>query len=182
MDGLGGKNTRPDLSTIRRQSLLIPLLKGPKGSFHVNICEDRNKNDMKIKNPVRTIQYLLLFLLLMIRFVVFSQNSFTCSSQLHQVVNGADLKYPDPGTREYLTIGSSAISYIGAGFNYEDNYIYGIGGGDALVRIAKTGQNGKSTFTKKTALWGTIRVTSGMTSFLWSLLYGEINRIPLTSS
>ncbi|MEL7145510.1 MAG: hypothetical protein AAFO69_04010, partial [Bacteroidota bacterium] len=97
------------------------------------------KHIMKIKNPVRLFQYLLLFLLIMIRFVIFAQGSFTCSDNLYQVVNGKDLKYLNAATGEYITIGSSAISYNGAGFNYEDNYIYGIGSGNALVRIDNTG-------------------------------------------
>lgn len=95
---------------------------------------------MKIRNPIRLFQYVLLIVLILIRFVVFAQNNFTCSDNLYQVVNGKDLKYLNPATGEYVTIGTSAINYNGAGFNYQDNYIYGIGSGNVLVRIDNTGQ------------------------------------------
>ncbi|MEM6831161.1 MAG: hypothetical protein AAF551_11660 [Bacteroidota bacterium] len=66
--------------------------------------------------------------------------TFTCDSSLYQVVNGQDLKVLDPSTGVYQTIGSSSITYNGAGFNYEDGYLYGIGSGTVLVRIDNTGE------------------------------------------
>ena len=68
---------------------------------------------------------------------VFGQ-TFQCDNNLYQVVNGQDLKLLDPATGTYSDIGSSSITYNGAGFNYEDGYIYGISGSD-LVRVDNTG-------------------------------------------
>ncbi|MEO1256133.1 MAG: hypothetical protein AAFY41_14785, partial [Bacteroidota bacterium] len=55
-------------------------------------------------------------------------------------MNGQDLKRLDPATGIYQTVGSSSITYNGAGFNYQDGYIYGIGSGSVLVRIDNTGE------------------------------------------
>lgn len=71
--------------------------------------------------------------------VLVGQN-FTCNSDLYQVVDGRDLKLLDPATGVYQTIGTSSINYNGAGYNYEDDYIYGIGSGTRLVRIDNTGE------------------------------------------
>ncbi|MEL6559883.1 MAG: hypothetical protein AAFQ94_16965 [Bacteroidota bacterium] len=95
---------------------------------------------MKVRIKMRWIQYGLLVILLLIRFVIFGQTDFRCSDNLYQVVNGKDLKYLNPATGEYVTIGTSSINYNGAGYNVEDNYIYGIGSGTVLVRIDNTGE------------------------------------------
>ncbi len=68
-----------------------------------------------------------------------SQN-FECNSNLYQVVNGKELKLLIPSLGTYETIGTSSISYNGAGFNIEDNYIYGIASGNRLVRVDNAGE------------------------------------------
>ncbi|MGB3464088.1 MAG: hypothetical protein WBA74_02420, partial [Cyclobacteriaceae bacterium] len=62
-----------------------------------------------------------------------AQNTFECNDKLYQVVNGKDLKFLNPVTGQYVSIGSSSLTYNGAGFNIEDNYIYGIGSGNKLI-------------------------------------------------
>ncbi len=68
-----------------------------------------------------------------------AQDSFSCDSELFQVVNGRDLKKLNPSTGAYEHVGTSSISYNGAGFNVEDGYIYGMSG-SSLVRINNQGQ------------------------------------------
>jgi hypothetical protein len=66
--------------------------------------------------------------------------TFECNSNLYQVVNGNELKILIPSTGTYQTIGTSSISYNGAGFNSEDGFIYGIGSGSTLVRVDNSGE------------------------------------------
>ncbi len=69
---------------------------------------------------------------------VWAQSNFDCNTSLYQVVNGRDLKLLNPSTGTYTDIGSASVTYNGAGFNYEDGYIYGISSGN-LVRVDNTG-------------------------------------------
>lgn len=66
--------------------------------------------------------------------------SFECSSDLYQVVNGRELKILIPAAGTYQTVGTSSLSYNGAGFNSEDGFIYGIGSGSTLVRVDNSGE------------------------------------------
>ncbi len=84
------------------------------------------------------LQLIMVFALVMMQTALFAQSNFDCSNNLYQVVNGKDLKRLDPATGTYTDIGSAAVSYNGAGFNYEDGYLYGISSGN-LVRIDNTG-------------------------------------------
>ncbi|MEL7003616.1 MAG: GEVED domain-containing protein [Bacteroidota bacterium] len=81
---------------------------------------------------------LLLSLLLLCAGSIVGQ-SFECNSDLYQVVNGNELKRLNPSTGIYESVGTSSITYNGAGFNSEDNFIYAIGSGTTLVRIDNTG-------------------------------------------
>lgn len=88
---------------------------------------------------LRTSAFTIMFL-----FYAFNGSSqgsaFECSSDLYQVVDGNTLKKLDPATGTYSIVGTSDIKYNGAGFNVEDNYIYGIGEGTTLVQIDNEGQ------------------------------------------
>ncbi len=86
----------------------------------------------------RTLQPVWAVAFLLMQTAVFAQSNFDCSTNLYQVVNGRDLKLMDPSTGIYTDLGSASVSYNGAGFNYEDGYIYGISSG-SLVRIDNTG-------------------------------------------
>lgn len=66
--------------------------------------------------------------------------SFECNSNLYQVVNGNELKVLDPSSGIYESIGTSSIKYNGAGFNYEDGFIYGISSGSSLIRVGNSGE------------------------------------------
>ncbi|NKI30333.1 DUF6923 family protein [Croceivirga thetidis] len=68
-----------------------------------------------------------------------AQDNFNCNSELYQVVNGRDLKKLNPTTGSYEHVGTSSITYNGAGFNVEDGYIYGMSG-STMVRINNSGQ------------------------------------------
>lgn len=68
-----------------------------------------------------------------------AQDTFSCDSDLYQVVNGRDLKKLNPATGNYEHIGTSSISYNGAGFNVEDGYMYGMSGTN-LIRVNNLGE------------------------------------------
>lgn len=69
-----------------------------------------------------------------------SGQSFDCTSNLYQVVDGNHLKVLIPSTGVYESVGVSSLTYNGAGFNSEDGYIYGIGSGTTLVKVNNTGE------------------------------------------
>ena len=71
---------------------------------------------------------------------VSSSQSFDCTSNLYQVVDGNHLKVLIPSTGVYESVGVSSLTYNGAGFNSEDGYIYGIGSGTTLVKVNNTGE------------------------------------------
>lgn len=79
-----------------------------------------------------------LWIMCALAFSAVGQN-FECSSDLYQVVNGKELKILIPAAGTYETIGTSSLTYNGAGFNSEDGYIYGIGSGSTLVRVDNSG-------------------------------------------
>jgi len=85
-------------------------------------------------------KWLYILLVIMIMALKMNAQPFECDSKLYQVTDGKNLKVLDAATGTYQLIGSSSINYNGAGFNSEDNYIYGIGSGNVLVRIDNTGE------------------------------------------
>ena len=93
---------------------------------------------MKVQRMKKTLQPLLTVAFLLVQAVVLAQSNFDCSTNLYQVVKGKDLKVLDPSTGTYTSLGSASVSYNGAGFNYEDGYIYGISSKN-LVRVDNTG-------------------------------------------
>ena len=95
---------------------------------------------MKKINPLLHFRGILGTGLILLAALATAQSNFDCNSDLYQVVNGKDLMRLDPSTGVYTPVGSSSISYNGAGFNVEDGYIYGIGFGTVLVRVDNAGQ------------------------------------------
>ncbi len=71
---------------------------------------------------------------------ILAQDTFNCTSDLFQVVDGRDLRKLDPATGNYEFVGIAQQSYNGAGFNVEDGYIYGMSG-NSMVRINNLGQS-----------------------------------------
>lgn len=89
--------------------------------------------------PRVILTFFLLLIIPMLSYQAHAQDSFTCESNLYQVVSGKDLKKLNPVTGAYEHVGTSSILYNGAGFNVEDGYIYGMNGSN-MVRVNNLGQ------------------------------------------